>query len=294
MTIKHLVISGGGPTMIQSLAAIEYLENKNFINMKEIETIYGTSAGAIVAVLICLKYDWETINDYIIKRPWQDVFPIKAQNILDSYTKKGLFDIKTIEKCFKPLLDAKDLSLEITLEEFFNFSKIEIHFFTFEINEFKLEDISYLNYPKLSLLVAIQMTCGLPVLVTPVCLEGKCYVDGGIVCNYSLKYCVESGKKEDEILGLKNKYDKDNSLIDDKSNMMDFIMTFLFKTISSLNLDHIQPNIKNELVFNTSFLTIDVLKNALVNIEFRKELFKSGEETAKKFLETISLVENRI
>jgi predicted acylesterase/phospholipase RssA len=292
MTIKHLVISGGGPTMIQSLAAIEYLENKNFINMKDLETIYGTSAGAIVAVLICLKYDWETINDYIIKRPWQDVFPIKAQNILDSYSKKGLFDIKTIEKCFKPLLDAKDLSLEITLEEFFNFSKIEIHFFTFEINEFKLEDISYLNYPKLPLLVAIQMTCGLPVLVTPVCLEKKCYVDGGIVCNYSLKYCVESGKKEDEILGLKNKYDKDNSFIDDNSNMMDFIMSFLFKTISSLNLDHIQPIIKNELIFNTSFLTIDVLKNALVNIEFRKELFKSGEETAKTFLETISLVEN--
>jgi predicted acylesterase/phospholipase RssA len=285
MTIKHLVISGGGPTMIQSLAAIEYLENNHFINIEEIETIYGTSAGAIVAVLICLKYDWETINDYIIKRPWQDVFPIKAQNILDSYSKKGLFDIKTIEKCFKPLLDAKDLSLEITLEEFYNFSKIEIHFFTFEINEFKLEDISYLNYPKLSLLLAIQMTCGLPVLVTPVCLEGKCYVDGGIVCNYSLKYCVESGKKEDEILGLKNKYDKDNSLIDDKSNMMDFIMSFLFKTISSLNLDHIQPNIKNEVVFNTSFLTIELLKNALANIEFRKELFKSGEETAKIFLE---------
>jgi predicted acylesterase/phospholipase RssA len=290
MTIKHLVISGGGPTMIQSLAAIEYLENKNFINMKEIETIYGTSAGAIVAVLISLKYDWETINDYIIKRPWQDVFPIKAQNILDSYSKKGLFDNKTIEKCFKPLLDAKDLSLGITLEEFFNYSKVEIHFFTFEINHFQLEDVSYLNYPKLPLLVAIQMTCGLPVLVTPVCLEKKCYIDGGIVCNYSLKYCVESGKKEEEILGLKNTYEQDDSLIDDDSNMMDFIMSFLFKTISSLNLDHIQPNIKNEVVFNTSFLTIDLLKNALVNIEFRKELFKSGEETAKKFLDTISAI----
>jgi len=285
MTIKHLVMSGGGPTMFQTLGALYYLETNDYLRLQDIETIYGTSAGAIISVCIALKFDWETINDYFIKRPWQDVFPIKAQNILDSYSKKGLFDIKTIEKCFKPLLDAKDLSLEITLEEFYNFSKIEIHFFTFEINEFKLEDISYLNYPKLSLLLAIQMTCGLPVLVTPVCLEGKCYVDGGIVCNYSLKYCVESGKKEDEILGLKNKYDKDNSLIDDKSNMMDFIMSFLFKTISSLNLDHIQPNIKNEVVFNTSFLTIELLKNALANIEFRKELFKSGEETAKIFLE---------
>jgi predicted acylesterase/phospholipase RssA len=64
--------------------------------MKNIESIYGTSAGAIVAVMISLRYDWDTINDYIIKRPWHDVFPIKIQNILDAYTKKGIFDIKTV------------------------------------------------------------------------------------------------------------------------------------------------------------------------------------------------------
>ena len=55
MTIKHLVISGGGPAMIQSLAAIQQLEENGFVNMKNIETIYGTSAGALVGILICLK-----------------------------------------------------------------------------------------------------------------------------------------------------------------------------------------------------------------------------------------------
>jgi len=288
MTIKHLVISGGGPSMIQSLAALQQLEENGFVNMKNIETIYGTSAGALVGILICLKYDWETINDYIIKRPWHDVFPIKVQNILDAYTKKGIFDIKTVEKCFKPLLDAKDLSMEITLEEFYKFSNIELHFFTFEINEFKMEDVSYLNYPTLPLLVAVQMTCGIPVLITPVCLDNKCYIDGGIVCNYSLKYCVESGKKDEEILGLKNKYDKNSSLINIDSTMLDFLMTFLFKTVNSLNMDHIQPVIKNEVIFNTSHLSIDVLKNALRNIEVRKDLFNAGKETAVKFYENIN------
>lgn len=288
MTIKHLVISGGGPSMIQSLAAIQQLEENGFVNMKNIETIYGTSAGALVGILICLKYDWETINDYIIKRPWHDVFPIKVQNVLDAYTKKGIFDIKTVEKCFKPLLDAKDLSMEITLEEFYKFSNIELHFFTFEINEFKMEDVSYLNFPTLPLLVAVQMTCGIPVLITPVCLDNKCYIDGGIVCNYALKYCVESGKKDEEILGLKNKYDKNSSLINIDSTMLDFLMTFLFKTVNSLNMDHIQPVIKNEVIFNTSHLSIDVFKNALRNIEVRKDLFNTGKETAVKFYENIN------
>ena len=75
--------------------------------MNEIETIYGTSAGTLVGTLICLKFDWETINDYIIKRPWQDVFKIQIQNIFDAYTKRGIFDIILIEKWLKPLFDAK-------------------------------------------------------------------------------------------------------------------------------------------------------------------------------------------
>jgi predicted acylesterase/phospholipase RssA len=96
MTIKHLVISGGGPIMIQILSAFQELEKNNYVNMKNIETIYGTSAGAIIGIIFSLGFEWETINDYIIKRPWQDVFPIKVQKILDAYSNKGIFNIKTV------------------------------------------------------------------------------------------------------------------------------------------------------------------------------------------------------
>ena len=287
MTIKHLVISGGGPSMIQTLGAIQYLETAEFIDIHNIETIYGTSAGAIVGVLIALKYDWVTINDYIIKRPWQDVFAIKAQNIFDAYTKKGLFDIKTIEKCFKPLLDAKDISMSITLADFFKYSNIELHFFAFEINNFVLTDVSHVTHPNLSLLVALQMTCGLPVLLTPVFIEDKCYADGGIMCNYSLKHCVESGKKEDEILGFKNNYIKNESFITGESTIIDYLLSFLFKLIGNVNQDHIQPLIKNEVVFNIHFLSMDILKKALSDVHVREDLFKSGESYAKEFLDNI-------
>jgi len=70
--------------------------------------------------------------------------------------------------------------------------------------------------------------------------------------------------------------------------MLDFLMTFLFKTVNSLNMDHIQPVIKNEVIFNTSHLSIDVLKNALRNIDVRKDLFNAGKETAVKFYENIN------
>ena len=284
MTVKHLVFSGGGPSMIQTLGCVQHLEENKFLDLTNIKTIYGTSAGAIVGTLLCLKYDWTTIRDYIIGRPWHDLFSIKVQSIFDAYTKKGVFDQTTIEKSFKPLLDAKDISLKITLLELYKYSGIELHLFTFEINEFKLVDISYLTHPTLPLMKSLHMTCSLPILVTPVCLDGKCYIDGGIICNYPLKYCLDTGVSEDELIGFKNQYDDITNHIHSESTLLDFVLCFLFKVIQSLSLDRIQPKVKNEVLCNTNFLSIEGLRSALNSSEKRKELYQSGIDAAAVFL----------
>jgi len=284
MTIKHLIISGGGSIMVQILGAIQHLEKHKFLDISNIESIYGTSAGALVGILICLKYDWETINDYIIKRPWHDVFNIKVQNILDAYTNKGIFDIKIIEKCFKPLLDARDIPMDITLEEFYHLSKIELHLFSFEINAYKAIDISHLTHPNLQLMTAVQMTCGIPILVSPVCIDNQCFIDGGVICNYPLNYCIQSGKNEDDILGFKNKYDDDTSCVNSESNLLDFLLNFLFKAIFSLSTTNIQPPVKYEVICNANYVNINNLRTALSNIETRKDLFNNGIESATQFL----------
>lgn len=285
MTIKHLVISGGGPIMIQILSAIQELVKNNYLNMKNIESIYGTSAGAIIAVMLSLKFDWETINDYIIKRPWQDVFPIKVQNILDAYTKKGIFDIKTVEKCFKPLFDAKDIPIDISLKDFYDLTKIDLNIIAFEVNEYKVHELSYKNYPNLPVLKAIQMSCALPILVTPVFMDGKCFMDGGIACNYPLNFCIDSGKEPDEILGFKNKYsDGKSNMINEDSTILDYLLNFLFKSVFNVHNNYVQPIIKNEVVCDASYLSLDILKNTLGNIEVRRELFEKGKQSANNFL----------
>lgn len=289
MTIRHLVISGGGPIMFQIISAIQELERKEYLNMKNIESIYGTSAGAIVAVMISLKFDWETINDYIIKRPWQDVFPIKVQNILDTYTKKGIFDIKNIEKCFKPLFDTKDIPLNITMKDFFTLTNIDIHMYSFEINEYKVKDISHETFPDLPILTAIQMSCALPILVRPVFIDEKCFIDGGVGCNYPIYFCVNSGKINDEILGFKNNYEDENtSKIVENSTLLDYLLNFLFKSFDFIrdnNNINIQVTMKNEIIFDTTHMSLNELKNSLTKIEVRRELFEKGKQTAYNFLE---------
>ena len=286
MTIKHLVISGGDPIIIQILSAIQDLEKKNYLNMNDIESIYGTSAGAILAVIFSLKFDWETLNDYIIKRPWKDLFTIKLQHILDSYKKKGIFDIKTIEKCFKPLFDAKDVPLDITLKDFYDLTNTEIHIFAFEINDYKVVDISYLTHPDLQVLKAVQMTCAIPVLIEPVFMDNKCFMDGGVACNYPLNFCIESGKNPDEILGFKNKYPDEKIEITEDSTLLDYILNFLFKSVFKVKDNYTQPVIKNEVICDCSYLTFEFLRTSITSIDARRELFEKGKISASQFIES--------
>jgi predicted acylesterase/phospholipase RssA len=285
MTIKHLVISGGGPTMIKSLGACQYLEEKNFWKIDNIETIHGTSAGAVIGAILCLKYEWETLNTYVIDRPWNEAFPFNIKYILDAYTNRGIFGRNAIEIVFKSLLLGKDLSLDITLKDFYEYSKIELYMYSFEINNFKMESISHKNYPDLPLLSAIQMTSAIPILISPICIDGKCFIDGAVVSNYPLDFCLQIVKNTEEILGFKNDYGekKESNKITDESTLLDYIMFFLYKLVFQLNTEDKQLHVENEVIYSANYLSLEYIKSVLSSKEIRRDFLQSGIDAATKF-----------
>lgn len=286
MTIKHLVLPGGGPIMFKLFGACKFLQENNVFNMNDIKSIFATSCGSIVAVLLCLKYDWDTIYDYIIKRPWHEAYKIDIKTIMDAYTKRGIFDKNIVEIFFKSLFNAKDISMDITLKEFYEYCKIDIHLFSFEINQFQLEDISHITHPNLSLLTAIQMTCAIPIIIAPVCINNKCYIDGGVVSNYPLNYCIEKNINLNDILSFKNIWDssKKNEINTD-STLIEFIMSFLYKLIFQLSTEKNQNQIDNEVYINKSeYMSLLLIQKVLYSVEIRKELFEDGVKSGSEFL----------
>lgn len=291
MTIKHLVISGGGPLGLRYLGALEKLEEKGFWKIDNIESIYGTSIGSIIGTFICLKYDWETLNKYIIERPWHDAFKVNAKQIFDSYYNKGLFDKKLAEIIFKPLLQAKDLQLNITLKEFYEYSKIDLHIFTFEINEFKTVELSHKTHPDFSLLQALTMSSALPGIFMPTIIENCCYVDGGVMCNYPLNECLRDHTNKDEILGIKSSYNKEtdsykNVEINNDSSLLEYVICL---TINSMNF--IRDTVKIENIQNTvrcyvteNPLTIDFIQETISKQDLRRQWIEMGKEDANQFL----------
>ena len=66
MSIKHLVLAGGAYKGLYIIGAMKELIKQNYIDISNIENIYGTSVGALIGVVMCLKLDYEIIINYFI------------------------------------------------------------------------------------------------------------------------------------------------------------------------------------------------------------------------------------
>jgi NTE family protein len=246
--IKHLVISGGGPTGWMTYGAIKYLIENNFFRIDELNSIYGTSIGAILGAIILLKYDWNTLDDYFLKRPWDKVFKLEPNNFFDVYYKKGLFQFSMVEEILIPLLTAKELSKTITLKQFYEHTNIAFHCFTVDINLFEKIDLNYKTHPNLLLVKALEMTSAVPILFCPVIYEDKCYIDGGLLDNYPINECLENEKcNEIEILGITNKWNTTNVVINNEMNFFQYLQLAFGQIVNFMRKRNVAKSIKYEL-----------------------------------------------
>ena len=89
---KIICFDGGGVRTIAALVFLKKLEAESGKKVSDIFDMFiGTSAGAFVAVLLCLNYEWETILKYFVERPWHEAFPISPTTLFAGiFTNCGL------------------------------------------------------------------------------------------------------------------------------------------------------------------------------------------------------------
>tara|TARA_B100000424_G_scaffold57824_2_gene41895 strand:+ start:21484 stop:22371 length:888 start_codon:yes stop_codon:yes gene_type:complete len=292
--IEHLVINGGGPTGLLSYSALKTVIENGIVNMENIKTIYGTSIGAIIGIILSLKYDLKTLDDYLIKRPWDNVIKIKPEDFFEFFYRKSILSFNFPELILQPLLEAKDLSMNITMKEFYEFSNIEHHIFTVELNSLKTVDINYKTFPDLTLIKALEMTSAFPFLCKPVFMDGNCYIDGGFINNYPLNNCIKDNNCPlENILGVRNTYNnEDNSNIKEDSNFLKYFQDVLAIIVKYFqNNNGIHMTIPYEIKLDCTNISGDFSSwtSYLTESEKRVELFEVGVKSAKDFLDGLQV-----
>ena len=347
--IRHLVISSGGPAGHMMYSILRTLNLKGVWDIKDIRTIYGSSIGSFTAILIALQYDWETLDDFLIKRPWEKIFtsvPLASSSSSSSsssstgsnedcdqtdsggggggsggggsggggvsatiavatskaaayaydakkkwdiayklYSQHALYGIKEFTEMLRPALQGKDMNTNITFQEFYDRTGIELHFIVTELNKFVTVDFSYKTHPQQEVIEAAYMSCCYPFIFTPIYRDGCCYVDGGIITDYPIRDCINNQKCDvSEILGIKILWERKPANLTEKSSVLQFISTF-FNQVKS-NLFENRPSIpfQNEVVCVSRIFSSQDWLNWAKDENYRRELVLRGETFANVFL----------
>lgn len=277
-TIKHLVIAGGGTYGFQVYGFLQELRAKGFWKRENLVSCYATSIGTLVAIMLILPYSEKDMTDYFIGRPWHHLFEYNINKILSSFQENGIFDKKVFIQALDPLLKGVDLHPDITLQEFYEFTKIDFHFYTTNINQYGSVDVSHTTHPHWKLVDITYASCCLPFFFKPLQHEEDFYIDGGIFMNYPLEHALKECK-EDEILGVRKIIEQPENM-NEKTSMLDCMQILLHNTIQYMDK---RPTMKipYEIAITSPAVTMNDIFRFAESEKYRREWFELGKELAK-------------
>ena len=290
-TIKHLVVAGGAHMGFSYFGALKTLCQKNFFQMANIESIYATSVGTILAVFLSFQTDWSQLDKYVMNIPWKRLFPTTIRKAFMAVPKGGLFDISSIERLLEPVLLDHDLSLNITLQEFYEYNQKEMHFITTLYEPLKTVDLSYKTHPDWRLVDAVYASSCLPVLFVPYCHnENEMYIDGAMYANYPLDQCLADGCKPEEIVGVYFDHQQTEVQTYKQSSLrLIFFLLDLFGKLLRITKQKPHP-LASKTPFQIEIVGDSRIHEALSVLSSktkRRELITKGEDASLAFLQSI-------
>ena len=185
--IDTLRFSGGAMKCICILGVVKYLFKKDIIkpNFEGITDIYFVSGSSIYITPLLIGFTLDCTINLFKKIDYNEIYEnskdMKIQNLFDNF---GLKDIKDFKYIMHAVLRAKGIDVNITLKEFYERTKKNIHFRVININKEKTEYLNKDNSPDLKYTDAICMTSCIPILFEPIEYNGCKYIDGGVNNNF--------------------------------------------------------------------------------------------------------------
>lgn len=238
-----LVLCGNSTNALITLGALQYLYENGIIS--NVKKYYATSSGTIISILLIIGYTpLEIINMICFKK----IFPnIGFFNFSNVFNGGSLLDFIPIENFLKFLIVDK-IGYVPTMNDISTTFGCVFYLTTYNISDGLKEYINTENYPHLSVVDAIKMSCSFPLIFEPFSYQDKLYIDGGFVDNFPVG-CTDS---KDKCLGIftKNPLSK---LPRDKINMFDFFSNIFLAFVQSISVDKIEKTKHCDfIILNTS------------------------------------------
>ena len=156
-----MVLSGGGARGIAHIGVVQALRERGLVP----DVIAGSSCGAIVGALTAAGHSTETMLDFFATRS-----PFRLQMI--TMRKAGIIDTAKVVESFR----------EYFPEDSFEALQTRLFLTATDIANARLT-----IFESGPLIQAILASCSMPMVFTPTEIDGRFYVDGGVINNFPVE-----------------------------------------------------------------------------------------------------------
>ena len=188
LNITHLVLSGGGMRGVVYIGAIRHLYIENL--HRNITHIAANSIGSFVALCITFKLTIEEMEEIIYNsKDDKELCCIPTKNYYRLISKLGLSSVSYFMEHLKKRLRIKypDAFAAATFREISQRFGVNLYFSTTNINRCENRIFSIEDTPDVSVFTACEASMAIPLLFTPVVIDGEHYYDGAFTNNFPIK-----------------------------------------------------------------------------------------------------------
>jgi len=289
--IKNLVFKGGGVLGIAYAGVIDALEERKVL--QHVERVAGTSAGAIIAAFISLKYTTTDILNVVATTDFKSFEDSVGSHYISP--KYGLFKGDAFLAWMKECITYKGLTENATFADFEKAGMLDLRVFAADLNEHILKEFSVAKTPNTIVAEAIRASISIPLFFEAWTFsnnipDNHIYVDGGTIYNFPITAFDNNNTINSETVGF---YLNTISGINEISNLQynqspQFIRDF-FETITNTQAIDFekQPEEKKRVVIIDDF-GISATNFSLTDVQ-KMRLYNSGKMATIAYLDSRSI-----
>ena len=286
--VTDLVLAGGAYYALAELGVIqEYIQSNTrpFLVPDKLKHIYGTSVGSILAVLFTLNVPLDEIIDYVVHRPWSQMYEFQPQKIFSLFQLKGMYSTEeTIVEMLRPFFKSLDIDITtFTMRDMYERTGKTTYIYTASLYGFNLMEISYKTHPDLLVATAVSMSSSIPLIFEPIKYDGHYYMDGGTCMNYPLEPCLKRATIHSRILGIRINYINKETVESEINTMWETLYVFfsqaMNKTFSTFDKEYDYQHLYEKHLNHIKEYVIDTKPDS--HFEYITKILYLAEERQK-------------
>lgn len=272
--IEHIAISGAGPAGIIEAGMIQQAITEEIFVMDNIKSFHGTSAGAILSLLLCIGVNIHELVDYLVCRPWEKWLKYDISNF---YENKGFVSSDCFEDLLSPFFHAYNIPIGITLADLYLRTGIDLYIYTTNVLTLESVTLHHSTHPDLSAVQSIMMSANMPIMFTPIKYQDTYYVDGGIRV-----HCPSIPFPQESVLTFYINYNQSILNIENTKDYFNYLILMMYYVVSN-NTCTPQGNV---IQYNEYSITnIDGWNKCIHEVDHRKQMVEIGKQATMRYLE---------